>query len=397
MSFASTFDNLSINGYKAQTPTYSTVQILTASDSSNNDLFGSDVAFSNLGNYLAIGANRAANFAGKVYVYQKNNSSYNNEQILSAANGAPNDFFGGSIDINGDGNILAIGAAGYSNGKGAAYIFTRTGNSWTEANVLTASDAANNDNFGDSIALNKYGNYLAIGAPTEDTSPRINNGAVYIFTRSGNVWTQQAKLTDATPSNSAAFGRSVAISDDGTYLFVGSPDDAPTGVVTLFVRSGNSWGQKNSVSLGIASQDAGISLATNSNGNIIFTNSQNAPNEFFVLTRSGNTLSLTQTISMTTVANLITNNGRQDEVSCDANGTIAACGLFVPDKTVVFNRPNSSNVNLQINQILTPTNSTSNQETWSTAVSSDGSIIAVGSVDNTAPAGPGQVYVYFLV
>ncbi|MDV7390622.1 FG-GAP repeat protein, partial [Arthrospira platensis SPKY1] len=83
---------------------------------------------------------------------------------------------------------------------------------------MLASDYASGDVFGISVALSSDGNTLAVGADLEDTSPASNNGAVYIFTRSGSTWTQQAKLLASDYASNEQFGYSVALSSDGNTL-----------------------------------------------------------------------------------------------------------------------------------------------------------------------------------
>ncbi|EPY00121.1 FG-GAP repeat protein, partial [Magnetospirillum fulvum] len=78
---------------------------------------------------------------------------------------------------------------------GALYVFTRSGGTWTQASKLTASDKAAGDNFGSSVSLSSDGNTAVVGASGADPGGISNAGAAYVFTRSGGTWTQQAKLT----------------------------------------------------------------------------------------------------------------------------------------------------------------------------------------------------------
>ncbi|MDY0068217.1 MAG: FG-GAP repeat protein, partial [Steroidobacteraceae bacterium] len=162
---------------------------------------------------------------------------------LTAADGAPNDQFGYSVALSGDGDTAVIGApyAGFD-GKpqaGAAYVFTRNGASWSQQAKLIAADAMSFDHFGSSIALSSDGDTALIGAPEANLSGTNDAGAAYVFTRNGVSWSQQAKLTAAPFATNEKFGRSVALSG-GTAL-VGAPG---VGLTYVFGRDGASWSQE---------------------------------------------------------------------------------------------------------------------------------------------------------
>jgi len=120
-------------------------------------------------------------------------------QKLLASDRASDDSFGSSVSLSSDGNTALVGAyredTSPNSGNGAAYVFIRASGMWTEQTKLIASDAGGNDLFGQSVALSADGNTALIGAWGHDTSPATSNGAAYVFTRSGSTWTQQAILT----------------------------------------------------------------------------------------------------------------------------------------------------------------------------------------------------------
>ena len=124
--------------------------------------------------------------------------------------------FGFSVAL--DGNTAIIGASHYRSSEiEAAYIFTRSGSTWTQQAKLLASDRQLGDHFGLSVALD--GNTAIVGAPYEDTG-KNNAGAAYLFTRTGSTWTQQAKLLANDAQAADYFGRSVAL--DGDTAIVGA-------------------------------------------------------------------------------------------------------------------------------------------------------------------------------
>jgi prepilin-type N-terminal cleavage/methylation domain-containing protein len=143
---------------------------------------------------------------------------------ILASDGVAGDFFGDSVAISGD--TAVIGARGdddAGSASGSAYIFTRSGSSWTQQAKLTASDAAASDNFGWSVAV--AGDTAVIAAPRDDSSG-IDSGSAYIFTRSGSTWTEQAELTASDGAADDRFGDSVAIFDGTVVIGAVSDDDA---------------------------------------------------------------------------------------------------------------------------------------------------------------------------
>ena len=118
----------------------------------------------------------------------------NEVQKLVSVDAEEHDNFGVSVAIDKD--TAVIGADGEDDSgllaNGAAYVFTRSGGTWTERARLLASDKASGDRFGTAVALE--GNTALVGAGGETHGGTWNNGASYVFTRSGGVWTEQAKL-----------------------------------------------------------------------------------------------------------------------------------------------------------------------------------------------------------
>ena len=99
------------------------------------------------------------------------------------------------------------------NDAGSAYVFVRTGKVWSGQVKLTASDASYGDSFGFSVALD--GDTVLIGAYTADPSYA---GSAYVFVCTGEVWTEQAKLTASDASTSDRFGTSVALDGDTAVI-----------------------------------------------------------------------------------------------------------------------------------------------------------------------------------
>ncbi|MCK9516986.1 MAG: FG-GAP repeat protein, partial [Ottowia sp.] len=119
------------------------------------------------------------------------------EWKLVPSDGAADDWFGYSVAISADGYTAIVGAYkddDLGTDSGSAYIFTRSGTTWTQQTKLLASDGAAGDSFGFSVAISGDGNTAIVGAYGDDDKGSTS-GSAYIFTRSGSTWTQQAKLT----------------------------------------------------------------------------------------------------------------------------------------------------------------------------------------------------------
>jgi len=231
---------------------------ITASDAQANDQFGATVSISSDGNYVIVGgvfedggAGDPLNSAGAAYIYTRSGSSWTEQAKIVASDIQTGDQFGRAVSINDDGTYAIVGASsedgGAGNpvsGAGAVYVFTRSGSTWTEQGILRASDAQSSDNFGFNLSINSDGTYAIVGAYAEDTS--FNNaGSAYIFTRSGSTWTEQAILRPSDPEAGGYFGFSVSMNNDGSYVVIGAYSaNTDTGAAYIFTRSGSSWTQQ---------------------------------------------------------------------------------------------------------------------------------------------------------
>ncbi|MEL6271560.1 MAG: dockerin type I domain-containing protein, partial [Chloroflexota bacterium] len=167
-------------------------------------------------------------------------STWSQQAYLKADNAGVSDFFGYSVAVDGDtvvvGAILEDGSAttvngaddNLANGAGAAYVFTRSGTTWSQQAYLKASNTGVSDYFGYSVAAD--GDTVVVGAVIEDGSATTvngpdddlagNAGAAYVFTRVGSTWSQQAYLKAENAGASDQFGWSVAV--DGDTVVVGA-------------------------------------------------------------------------------------------------------------------------------------------------------------------------------
>jgi predicted amidohydrolase len=255
--------------------TWTEQQRLSPSDVGNSDKFGTSVALSSDGDTAIAGSPEEDDSGtltnGAAYVFTRSGSTWTQQQKLLASDKADVDFFGWSVALSSDGNTAAIGAIAVNTSpyvnNGAAYIFTRSGSTWTEQQKLTASDAQSDEQLGYSIDLSNDGNTVLIGAYLESTSPLSENGAAYVFTRSGSTWSQQAKLLANNRASTDKFGQSVSLAGDGNTALIGAPSTT-NGTSYIFSRAGSSWTQQQALSASDASagDNFGIAVALSSDG-----------------------------------------------------------------------------------------------------------------------------------
>ncbi len=204
--------------------------VLTASDAAADDRFGMSVALSDDGLVLAVGAylwEGPKADQGGVYIYDWSGSAWvQRGSVLTASDAVAGDSFGKAVSLNANGTILAVGArdrdATYTD-QGGVYIYDWSGSAWVQrGSVLTASDAVAGDFFGATVELNGSGTMLAVGAYLWE-GPNADQGGVYIYDWSGSAWVQRGSVL--TASDAAAtdyYGVSVALNGDGSIMTVGA-------------------------------------------------------------------------------------------------------------------------------------------------------------------------------
>ncbi len=235
---------------------------LKASQVNASDYFGYSVAIS--GDTVVVGAYRedgsatgvngsvdeAASAAGAAYVFVRSGATWSQQAYLKASQVTAGDSFGYSVAISGD--TVAVGANNEDgsatgvngvvdeavSGAGAAYVFVRSGTSWSQQAYLKAHQVTSGDSFGFSVAT--FGDTVVVGSLSEDGSATGVNGTVnevasgagaaYVFVRSGTTWSQQAYLKASQVTNDDKFGVSVAISGDTVVVGANLENGSATGV-----------------------------------------------------------------------------------------------------------------------------------------------------------------------
>ena len=227
-------------------------QKLTAANGVANDCFGHSVAVS--GNTAVIGACSGNGQKGAAYVFVRNGVVWSQQQELTASDGAMQDYFGSSVSVSGD--TAAVGAWGRNGNQGAVYIFVRSGTAWSLQQELTASDGVAYDRFGFSVSVS--GDTAAIGAQGRGGL----QGAGYVFVRSSGAWSQQGELVASDGAPGDFMGQSASVSGDTAVM--GAPQkNGSQGAAYVFVRSGGAWSQqqKLAASDGVANDNFGISVS----------------------------------------------------------------------------------------------------------------------------------------
>ena len=225
---------------------WSVQQKLLASDGAAGDLFGSSVSI--YGDTVVVGARTADTpggvNAGAAYVFVRSGTAWAEQQKLLAPDGASNASFGYSVSVSGDTAVVGAVTDDAPGGplSGSAYVFVRSGESWTEQQKLLASDGAADDFFG--ISASVSGDTVVVGAYGDDTPAGLNAGSAYVFFRSGMAWTEQQKLVASDAMAGDVFGFAVSLSGE-TVLVGAIGDDTPGGMdagsAYVFVRSQATW------------------------------------------------------------------------------------------------------------------------------------------------------------
>lgn len=247
---------------------------LIAPDRENGDLFGNAVALSKDGTTAIIGAtsdDTSINTdGGSAYVFVRSGSDWIFQAKLVSVDITAGDLFGEGVALSSDGSTAFIGAWGKTYGSfdnyGSAYIFVRSGNIWTQQARFDAGQPITGRQFGHFVALSDDGN----------TAVTINGPKAFIFVRTQNSWSSPTILTFDDPDwiNNGIFR--VAISGDGNTLFLsGSGDDTPpttnNGAVYVFIRNGTTWTQQAKLlaSDRVSEDRFGSVLAANRDGNTL--------------------------------------------------------------------------------------------------------------------------------
>ena len=307
---------------------------------------------------------------------------------------------GESCTLSADGNTLAVGGVGDNTFAGATWVFIRSGGVWIQQGTkLVGTGAAGAARQGESCALSADGNTLAIGGCNDNSF----TGAVWIFTRSGGVWTQQGtKLVGTGNTNSSYQGFTVALSADGNTLVTGGyNDNSGAGATWVFTRSGGVWTQQGTKLVGTGAAGAsvyqGTAVALSADGNTLVTggyNDNSGAGATWVFTRSGGVWTQQGTkLVGTGAAGASVYQGTSCTLSADGN-TLGTGGYDDNSGTGavwIFTRSGSTWV--QQGSKLVGSGASTSRQGQSCTLAADGISLAVGGWWDSTQTGATWVYI----
>jgi hypothetical protein len=236
---------------------------------------------------------------------------------------------GWSVALSGDGNTAIVGGVADNRAAGAAWVFTRSGNVWTQqGSKLVGTGAEGSAGQALSVALSDDGNTAIVGGPWDSARA----GAAWLYTRSGDVWTQRgSKLVGTGAVGNAGQGVSVALSADGNTAIVGgSGDNSDTGAAWVYTHSGDAWTQQGSKLIGtdaVGKAGQGRSVALSDDGNTAIVGGvvdNGGIGAAWVYTRSGGVWA--QQGSKLVGTGAVGHAGQGDSVSLSGDGNTAIVG-----------------------------------------------------------------------
>jgi len=218
---------------------------LLGGEERRNASFGHSVALSGDGQTALIGGQSDRGQHGAAWAFVLVNGTWEQQgpKLTGGAEESGGARFGNSVALSQDGNTALVGGLTDEGGRGAVWVFTRSEEVWTQegAKLTGGGEEEGEGLFGRSVALSADGDTALVGAFGDDGA----HGAAWVFTRSGSLWTQQGpKLTAQEEQLVGHFGTGVALSSDGETALIGGHGGGGIGAAWVFTRSGSSWSQQ---------------------------------------------------------------------------------------------------------------------------------------------------------
>ena len=368
-----------------------------------NSFQGTSVSLSADGNTAIVGGAIDSNYIGAAWIYVRSSNTWAQQGGKLVGTGASsNSLQGNAVALSADGNTAIVGGYYDNNGIGAAWVFTRNGNTWTQqGSKLIGTGAIGQCWQGYSVALSADGNTAIIGGSYDS----IAVGAAWVFTRSGNTWTQQGnKLVGSGRIGWTNQGTSVSLSADGNTAMVGGyRDNNSIGAAWIFTRIGSTWTQQGSKLVGTGAYLGsllGTSVSLSADGNTAMLGGywdDDGTGAVWAFTRSGN--NWTQQGNKLVGTGAVGRSFQGYSVSLSADGNIAVVGGFGDNTNIgatwIFARSGNSWTQIG-NKLLGTGGSNQSQQGASVSISADGNTVIVGgNYDSTNNIGAGAAWVFY--
>lgn len=385
-------------------------QIINPNAASGNDSFGRYVALSGDGNTLVVGTNNANR---ECYVFGYDNGSWSLLQTITPNNIANDGLFGFSVDISPDGSWIAVsgpnGGTGSGDTPGKVLLYQKSGSSWSFVEEIYSNDPDNADVFGSRVKFSDDNLTLAVTAWLDDAID-FNTGSAYSFEYNGSNWIETEKITDANTAVGDRLGYDMDLSGDGTLMALGAftgetAGGLDTGFIYLFEKTGAFWNDiaRLNASDGALDDHFGRRIAVSSSGRVLVVASihsngtVNDEGAAYVFVRTGAGIVEGPKFIPYNPDSVSMNYGQDVEI--DGPGkTIVVTSEYTDssgDQTGVV----ETHYYVDYDRILSEEPTSDDYYGYSTAISDDGSTLAVGArsaIENTTNGSVdcGAVYVY---
>jgi VCBS repeat protein len=357
---------------------------------------GSSIAVSSDGNTLIIGGPDDNSNNGAAWIFTRSDGVWTQQGLKLVGSGAVGGAKqGAAVALSADGNTAIVGGPDDNSNDGAAWVFTRTGVVWTQQGDKLVGSGALSAFQGAAVALSEDGNTAIVGGPGDTQG----NGAAWVYTRSQSGWSQQgAKLT--TGDVGARFAQSVALSADGNIALLGEPFyNSQEGKAAVFGRSGGVWTPQNVLigtgAVGNAWQGISVALSADGRTAILGASQDNGGiGTAWIFIRTGSN-SWSQQGGKLLGSGAIGASEQGQAVGLSADGNTAMVGGWADNSLIgaawMFSR--SGTVWTQSAKVVGAGNSGSSQQGFSVALSANGQTGALGGNQDNSNVGASWVFV----
>lgn len=230
--------------YRKEIQSWVIQQTIVPENVSESYSFGFDISMAQNGNVLVI----SSILEDKIYIYKNINNVFILHSTLTPSSLPMYGKYGNSVTVSGDGSTIVVGIGTGNSNDDKVYVYRLENELWIEEAILSPNITDVNSKFGCSIRISNDGNTLVIGASGLSTAQGIESGAAFIYTREVDVWSQKKILMPDFSSNRANFGHDVSISGDGQTVAVGGINytgSTDSGAVIIYRFNGINWIKDN--------------------------------------------------------------------------------------------------------------------------------------------------------